>query len=172
MQGSPTSAADTNSFDGALFVLRAHCSYSGSLCAAYKCRGFPFDPGAAASASTTQDPGLSDACPLSCPILRIVRSCPCGCRTVEGIKTAWLGNAVSMMHYLRIVNAGGRQKWHGHDHKDKAHATLPIWRGTRPATVHSRPGSFQASTENGLGRSALFVSVSCSRATPAGVSRC
>jgi hypothetical protein len=29
-----------------------------------------------------------------------------------------------MMHYLRIVNAGGRQKWHGHDHKDKAHPTL------------------------------------------------
>jgi hypothetical protein len=48
------------------------------------------------------------------------------CRdTVKGVKTAWLGNAMAMMHYLRIVNAGGRQKWHGHDHKDKAHATLP-----------------------------------------------
>ena len=74
------------------------------------------------------------------------------------------------MHYLRIVNSGGRQKWHGHDHKDEAHATLPIWRGARrPTTVRSHPGSFHASTENGSGRGALFVLVSCSRATPMGM---
>ena len=65
------------------------------------------------------------AATLTVPMRRCWR-----CRdTVKGVKTAWLGNAVAMMHYLRIVNSGGRQKWHGHDHKDEAHATLPIWRG-------------------------------------------
>ncbi len=60
------------------------------------------------------------------PELRLpVRMRRCrGCRTVKRVKSAWRGNAVAMMHYLRIVNAGGRQKWHGQDHKDKAHPTL------------------------------------------------
>jgi hypothetical protein len=53
-----------------------------------------------------------------------------------------------MMHYLRIVNARGRQKWHGQDHEDKGHQTLPDWRGNASATVRSRPGLFHASTEN------------------------
>ena len=99
------------------------------------------NPLAQRPASTTQ--ALRTRGPLSCSILPIVRSCLCGCRTVKGVKTAWLGNAVAMMHYLRIVKASGRQKRHGHDHKDKAHATHPIWRGARPATVRSHPGSIQ-----------------------------
>src|SRR6185312_1241774 len=87
------------------------------------------DPGAAASLLQTRRPAFEMRDQLSRPILPIVRSCLCGGRTIKGVKTAWLGNAVAMMHYLRIVNSGGRQKWHGHDHKDEAHATLPIWRG-------------------------------------------
>src|SRR6476661_952444 len=52
---------------------------------------------------------------VSVPMMRRCR----GCRTVKRVKAFWLGNAMAMMHYLRIVNAGGRQKWHGDDHKDK-----------------------------------------------------
>ena len=86
-------------------------------------------PGAAASLLQARRPTFEMRDQLSRPILPIVRSCLCGGGTIKGVKTAWLGNAVAMMHYLRIVNSGGRQKWHGHDHKDEAHATLPIWRG-------------------------------------------
>jgi hypothetical protein len=46
-------------------------------------------------------------------VLMMRRSC--GCRTVKRVKGAWLGNTVAMMHDRRIVNAGGRQEWHGHD---------------------------------------------------------
>jgi hypothetical protein len=40
--------------------------------------------------------------------VRMMRRCR-GYRTVKRVKTAWLGNTVAMMHYLRIVNSGGRQ---------------------------------------------------------------
>jgi hypothetical protein len=35
-----------------------------------------------------------------------------------------------MMHYLRIVNARGRQKRHGHDHEDRFSglAVVSVWR--------------------------------------------
>jgi hypothetical protein len=70
---------------------------------------------------TTKKPHVVPEPLLMVPMRRCRR-----CRdTVKGGKTAWLSNAVAMVHYLRIVNAGGRQKWHSHDHKDKAHATLP-----------------------------------------------
>jgi len=38
-----------------------------------------------------------------------------GCRTVKRVKAARLGDALPVFHDRRIVNAGGRQKWHGHD---------------------------------------------------------
>ena len=71
-----------------------------------------------------------------------------GCRAVKRVKTSWFGNAMAMMHYLRIVNARGRQKWHGHDHKDKAHPTPRFGVPHACATVRSRPGLFHASSEN------------------------
>jgi len=55
----------------------------------------------------------------------MMRRCRGGAHTVKRVKSAWLGSAVAMMHYLRIVNARGRQERHGHDHEDKAHPTLP-----------------------------------------------
>jgi hypothetical protein len=51
-----------------------------------------------------------------------------------------------MMHYRRIVNAGGIQKWYGHDHEDKGHQTLPIGVATPPASV----ASFQNSALDGF----------------------
>jgi hypothetical protein len=38
-----------------------------------------------------------------------------GRRTVKRVKAAWLGNTLAMLYYRRIVNAGGRQEWHGHN---------------------------------------------------------
>jgi hypothetical protein len=50
--------------------------------------------------------------------------------TVKRVKSAWLRSAVAMMHYLRIVNARGRQKRHGHDHEDRFSglAVVSVWR--------------------------------------------
>ena len=63
---------------------------------------------------------------LASPMMR--RCCRCRTRTVKRVKTARLSNTVAMMHDLRIVNAGGRQKWHCHDHEDKRHPTpLLAW---------------------------------------------
>jgi len=83
---------------------------------------------------------------LSCPVP--VRS-RCGCRTVKRVKGAWLGNTAAMMHYRRIVNAGGIQKWYGHDHEDKGHQTLPDWRGNASAPSAS-VASFQNSALDGF----------------------
>jgi hypothetical protein len=114
----------------------------------------PMDAGADTGGDDDQPTGVvADAAPvgapLSCPILPIVRSCLCGCRTVKCVKTAWLGNAVAMMHYLRIVNSGGTQKWHGHDHEDEGHQTLPDWRGNASAASAS-VASFQNSALDGF----------------------
>jgi bifunctional non-homologous end joining protein LigD len=53
--------------------------------------------------------------PLPLPV-RIMRSRCHGCRTVKRIESTRLGNAVAMVHYLRIVNARGIQPWHRQDH--------------------------------------------------------
>jgi hypothetical protein len=47
--------------------------------------------------------------------VRMMRRCR-GCRgyTVKRVKTAWLGNAAVMVHYLRIVNSRGGQWAHGY----------------------------------------------------------
>jgi hypothetical protein len=42
--------------------------------------------------------------------------------TVKRVETACLGNAVAMLHYLRIVNSRGSQKADGEEH---GHPTLP-----------------------------------------------
>jgi hypothetical protein len=52
--------------------------------------------------------------------------------TKQRVKAARLGNAVAMMHDLRILNARGHQEWNGHDRYDEAHPTLPVWRDSRP----------------------------------------
>ena len=66
-----------------------------------------------------------------------------GCRAVKRVKSACLGNAVAMMHYGRIVNSCGRQKWHGHDHYDGSHSTLPLleWQRLYHNTTRLRPYS-------------------------------
>jgi hypothetical protein len=67
--------------------------------------------------------------------VRTVRRCRGGTHTIKRIKGACLGNAVAMMHDRWIVNSGGRQKWHGHDHYDGPHSTLPLWSGKDSATI-------------------------------------
>jgi len=74
--------------------------------------------------------------PLSCPSLSM-RSW--SGRTVKRVKGAWLGNTVAMLHYRRIVDAGGIQKWHGHYRDDHPHSTLPIWRGNDSVTIPLAP---------------------------------
>jgi hypothetical protein len=52
---------------------------------------------------------------LACPILPFMRSF-CASHTVKRVKGSRLGDTAAMMHYRRIVKAGGIQEWHGHDH--------------------------------------------------------
>jgi len=74
--------------------------------------------------------------------VRTMRWCG-GRRTVKRVKSAWHGNAMAMMHDRRIVNSGGRQKWHGHDHYDGPHSTLPhlAWQRLSNNTTRVRPYS-------------------------------
>jgi hypothetical protein len=48
---------------------------------------------------------------LTVPTMRRCR----GCRTVQRLKCAWLGNTAAVMHYLRIVNSQGSQWAHRYD---------------------------------------------------------
>src|SRR5262245_58876715 len=74
--------------------------------------------------------------------VRTTRRCR-GCRAVKRVKSSGLGNAVAMTHDRRIVNSGGRQKWHGHDHYDGPHSTLPRleWQRLSHNTTRIRPCS-------------------------------
>jgi hypothetical protein len=74
--------------------------------------------------------------------------------TKQRVKAARLGNAIAMMHDLRIVNARGHQEWNGHDRYDKAHPTLPVWRDSRPNhnTTRVHAYSLRSSKKAACGR--------------------
>jgi len=72
-------------------------------------------------------------------------------RTVKRVKAARLGDALPVLHDRRIVNAGGRQEWHGHDHDDRPHSTLLFGEATTRSGYHLGPTSFQYSSERCTG---------------------
>jgi hypothetical protein len=59
------------------------------------------------------------------PLSVLARTRLCGCGTVKRIERPWLGDAVAVMHDLRIVDARGRQEWHRHDRYDRPHLIPP-----------------------------------------------
>ena len=58
-------------------------------------------------ACETRKPGALSAPDLLLTVVRMMRRCHGCLDTVKRVNTAWRGNTVAMMHYLRIVNSRG-----------------------------------------------------------------